>query len=89
MDVSKPEPSPLEQEKNKIDSLTQLQKSALMSSKRKRLVESADTTKLTQQQSCQAEAVGDPCPEILVIEMNVSRCILVVDTSIFINFDDK
>ena len=28
-------------------------------------------------------------PEILVIEMDVSRCILVLDTSIFIYFDDK
>ena len=27
--------------------------------------------------------------EILVIEMNVSRCILILDTSIFIYFDDK
>ena len=28
-------------------------------------------------------------PQILVIEMDVSRCILVVDTFIFIHFDDK
>ena len=28
-------------------------------------------------------------PKILVIEMDVSRCILVLDTSIFIHFDDK
>ena len=28
-------------------------------------------------------------PEILVIEIDVSRCILVLDTSIFIHSDDK
>ena len=27
--------------------------------------------------------------ELLVQEINVSRCILVIDTSIFIHFDDK